>query len=156
MRSFLFSYLHSSFIATATTATSMCSVMQVWVQSLFLFALVWSVGANTDEEGRTTFDHMLRKLLINDPPANLKPYIKVSLTVTSSLGYRYTIAVRTVICNGTFVGEPLSFCVHQPFRHLNSTYGCIKVCINVSQVAVLQYLQKPTVIASMNFEISCD
>lgn len=55
--------------------------MQVWVQSLFLFALVWSVGANTDEEGRTTFDHMLRKLLINDPPADLKPYIKVSLTV---------------------------------------------------------------------------
>lgn len=60
--------------------------MQVWVQSLFLFALVWSVGANTDEEGRTTFDHVLRKLLINDPPADLKPYIKVSLTVTCSFG----------------------------------------------------------------------
>jgi len=50
------------------------------VQSLFLFALVWSVGANTDEEGRTTFDHTLRKLLISDPPADLKPYIKVSTT----------------------------------------------------------------------------
>lgn len=59
--------------------------MQVWVQSLFLFALVWSVGANTDEEGRNTFDHMLRKLLINDPPAELKPYIKVWLTQTSML-----------------------------------------------------------------------
>ena len=47
------------------------------MQSLFLFALVWSVGAKADEEGRTTFDHMLRKLLINDPPADLKPYIKV-------------------------------------------------------------------------------
>jgi len=56
------------------------SMVQVWVQSLFLFALVWSVGANTDEEGRTTFDHTLRKLLINDPPADLKPYIKVSNT----------------------------------------------------------------------------
>ena len=51
--------------------------MQVWVQSLFLFALVWSIGANTDEEGRATFDHMLRKLLINDAPADLKPYVKV-------------------------------------------------------------------------------
>lgn len=55
-------------------------MVQVWVQSLFLFALVWSVGANTDEEGRTTFDHTLRKLLISDPPADLKPYIKVSTT----------------------------------------------------------------------------
>lgn len=55
-------------------------MVQVWVQSLFLFALVWSVGANTDEEGRATFDHTLRKLLINDPPADLKPYIKVSTT----------------------------------------------------------------------------
>ena len=61
--------------------TQWCVAMvQVWVQSLFLFALVWSVGANTDEEGRTTFDHTLRKLLINDPPADLKPYIKVSTT----------------------------------------------------------------------------
>ena len=67
------------------------SCMQVWVQSLFLFALVWSVGANTDEEGRTTFDHMLRKLLINDPPAELKPYIKVSLTVCCLLGFIHTI-----------------------------------------------------------------
>lgn len=68
--------------------------MQVWVQSLFLFALVWSVGANTDEEGRTTFDHMLRKLLINDPPADLKPYIKVSLTVVHFLGYTHTTAAQ--------------------------------------------------------------
>lgn len=51
--------------------------MQVWVQSLFLFAVVWSLGANTDDEGRGTFDHMLRKLLINDPPAELKPHVKV-------------------------------------------------------------------------------
>ncbi|KAL3158235.1 hypothetical protein ABBQ38_010487 [Trebouxia sp. C0009 RCD-2024] len=51
------------------------NVQMVWVQSLFLFALVWSLGANTDEEGRTTFDRVLRKLLINDPPAELKPYI---------------------------------------------------------------------------------
>lgn len=60
--------------------TQLCHVpmVQVWVQSLFLFALVWSVGANTDEEGRTMFDRMLRKLLINDPPADLKPHIKVS------------------------------------------------------------------------------
>ncbi|DBB17910.1 TPA: hypothetical protein ACH3X3_002922 [Trebouxia sp. C0006] len=54
------------------------NVQMVWLQSLFLFALVWSVGANTDEEGRTTFDHILRKLLINDPPADLKPYIKAA------------------------------------------------------------------------------
>ncbi len=68
-------------LMTSCVYTQWCVAMvQVWVQSLFLFALVWSVGANTDEEGRTTFDHILRKLLINDPPADLKPYIKVSTT----------------------------------------------------------------------------
>lgn len=53
------------------------------MQSLFLFALVWSLGANTDEEGRATFDHMLRKLLINDPPADLKPHVKVSFQTSA-------------------------------------------------------------------------
>ena len=55
------------------------------MQSLFLFALVWSVGANTDEEGRATFDQMLRRLLINDPHPELKPYIKVSKTCAALL-----------------------------------------------------------------------
>eukprot|EP00955_Chlamydomonas_euryale_P005823 62050-Chlamydomonas_euryale.AAC.1 len=36
-----------------------------WLQCLFLFALVWSVGGCTDDEGRRTFDRHLRKLLAN-------------------------------------------------------------------------------------------
>lgn len=67
---------------TQLASQHLSSSLQVWVQSLFLFALVWSLGANTDEEGRTTFDRVLRKLLINDPPAELKPYITVSLGIT--------------------------------------------------------------------------
>lgn len=31
-----------------------------WVTCLFLFSLVWSVGGNTDDEGRKRFDAMLR------------------------------------------------------------------------------------------------
>ena len=31
------------------------------LQAAFLFALVWSVGENTDEEGRKQFDATLRK-----------------------------------------------------------------------------------------------
>ena len=80
-------YMHSSYHTKHNTVSTQLSkylawFLQVWVQCLFLFALVWSVGANTDEEGRTTFDHMLRKLLINDPPPELKPYITVRPTLT--------------------------------------------------------------------------
>lgn len=52
------------------------NMQTVRIQSIFLFSLVWSVGANTNEEGRKTFDHALRKLLLNDPPADIKPFIK--------------------------------------------------------------------------------
>jgi len=36
---------------------------------------VWSIGASVDEEGRKKFDSMLRKLLVNDPPAALKMWM---------------------------------------------------------------------------------
>ena len=47
----------------------------VWLDSLFLFALIWSLGASVDEEGRKKFDSMLRKLLQNDPPPELKMWM---------------------------------------------------------------------------------
>ncbi|KAK9812825.1 hypothetical protein WJX72_004356 [[Myrmecia] bisecta] len=52
------------------------NLQAVSLQSVFLFSLVWSIGGNTDEEGRKTFDRLLRKLLINDPAPELKPFIK--------------------------------------------------------------------------------
>lgn len=52
------------------------NVVNVWLDSLFLFALVWTVGGNVDDEGRRKFDAALRKLLVNDPPPDLKPYVK--------------------------------------------------------------------------------
>ena len=52
------------------------NVVAVWIDSLFLFSLVWTVGGNVDDEGRRKFDKALRALMVNDPPADLKPYIK--------------------------------------------------------------------------------
>jgi hypothetical protein len=40
-----------------------------------MFSLVWSLGANTDEDGRHTFDAVLRQLLKGEAAAELIPYI---------------------------------------------------------------------------------
>ena len=52
------------------------NVLNVWLDSLFLFSLVWTIGGNVDDDGRRRFDGALRKLLVNDPPAELKPFVK--------------------------------------------------------------------------------
>jgi hypothetical protein len=46
------------------------------LQCHFLFSLVWSIGANTDDEGRRTFDGLLRKLLAGDAPPELAAFVK--------------------------------------------------------------------------------
>lgn len=48
------------------------------LQSYFLFALVWSVGANTDQAGRQHFSAQLRKLLAQQPPADLLHWVKAA------------------------------------------------------------------------------
>lgn len=49
--------------------------MSNWLQCLFLFSLVWSIGGLTDDEGRKKFDTQLRKLLQHDPLPELKHYV---------------------------------------------------------------------------------
>ena len=64
------------------------AALQVWLQSVFLFALIWSVGGNTDDEGRKVFDRILRKMLVNDAPPDLKPYVMVSPAVCPARMHR--------------------------------------------------------------------
>lgn len=45
------------------------------LQSYFLFSLVWSLGANTDAEGRAIFDSLLRKLISRNTPPELAPFV---------------------------------------------------------------------------------
>ena len=51
------------------------NLVMCWVQCLFMFSLVWAVGASVGPEGREHFNKMLRKLLINDAPKSLQIYI---------------------------------------------------------------------------------
>ena len=55
------------------------ALVSVWIDSLFLFSLVWSIGASVDEEGRTKFDAYLRKLMFNDVPEELVPWMTPGL-----------------------------------------------------------------------------
>ena len=41
------------------------SVTQLWVESLFVFSVVWSVGATGDTDGREAFDAFFRCVFIN-------------------------------------------------------------------------------------------
>jgi len=52
------------------------NIVAVWIDSLFLFSLVWAVGGVVDEDGRKKFDSTLRKILVGDVPAHLKVYMK--------------------------------------------------------------------------------
>jgi hypothetical protein len=45
------------------------------LQCYFLFSLVWSLGANTDAEGRAIFDGLLRKLISKNTPPELAPFV---------------------------------------------------------------------------------
>jgi dynein heavy chain len=56
------------------------NLVVVWLDSLFLFALIWSVGASVDEDGRKKFDSMLRKLLVNDLDSKPASDLKVWMT----------------------------------------------------------------------------
>ena len=77
-----------SLLTALALSTGLIAVLQVWLQSVFLFALVWSVGGNTDDEGRKVFDRILRKMLVNDAPPELKPYVMVSPTVCPASMHR--------------------------------------------------------------------
>ena len=63
-----------------------------WLQCLFLFGLVWAIGGNTDEEGRHKFDAQLRKVIVNDPAPDLKPYITGAYVKVGG-GWRYDVLV---------------------------------------------------------------
>ncbi|XP_077172642.1 dynein axonemal heavy chain 3 [Paroedura picta] len=45
----------------------------LWLQGLFLFALVWTIGATINAEGRKKFDHFFRNILLGADDANPRP-----------------------------------------------------------------------------------
>ena len=83
-----------------------------WVDSLFLFSLVWSLGGCVDEAGRDRFDALLRKLLVNQPPEEYKQYItgaarKVAQTFPDTgLVYDYTFDKKRAKWVGWMDAQP--------------------------------------------------
>ena len=52
--------------------------MEELLESLFLFSLVWSVGASTDDKGRHSFDEFLRKLISGEKESEDAPDLRKS------------------------------------------------------------------------------
>jgi Dynein heavy chain AAA lid domain len=70
------------------------------VQAHFLFALVWSLGANTDAAGRATFDSLLRQLITGQAPAELSAYVTAPPVRPREMGSRSEyVCAPMVVCN---------------------------------------------------------
>ncbi|XP_026560379.1 dynein heavy chain 3, axonemal [Pseudonaja textilis] len=54
----------------------------LWLQGLFLFSLVWTIGSTVNAEGRKKFDHFYRNLLMGMDDENPRPK-SVKLTKTN-------------------------------------------------------------------------
>jgi dynein heavy chain, axonemal len=61
-------------LALQTIAEMPGPQLTLWIQSLFLFSAVWSLGGNTDAAGRSSFNTYLRRLVQNDVPQELALY----------------------------------------------------------------------------------
>jgi dynein heavy chain len=55
------------------------TTVQTWLECLFLFSLVWSIGAAVDEDGRGLFDKALRGLLVGNVPDELQAFMTKDL-----------------------------------------------------------------------------
>lgn len=67
------------------------------LQSHFLFSLVWSLGANTDRDGRAVFDGLLRKLISRNTPPELSAHVHAP-EVGTSIGGPSTLADCGAVC----------------------------------------------------------
>ncbi|XP_053132344.1 dynein axonemal heavy chain 3 isoform X3 [Hemicordylus capensis] len=62
----------------------------LWLQGLFLFALVWTIGGTINAEGRKKFDHFYRNILMGIDDDNPRPK-SVKLTKTHLFPERGTV-----------------------------------------------------------------
>lgn len=53
----------------------------LWLQGLFLFALVWTIGGTINSDSRKKFDHFYRNILMGIDDENPRPK-SVKLTKT--------------------------------------------------------------------------
>ncbi|GBG82002.1 hypothetical protein CBR_g34182 [Chara braunii] len=51
------------------------TAITAWLDGLFLFSLIWTLGGCINAAGRPKLDHLIRKLLANQPPEEYKPFI---------------------------------------------------------------------------------
>ncbi|KAI8819310.1 dynein heavy chain and region D6 of dynein motor-domain-containing protein [Fimicolochytrium jonesii] len=70
----IFESLVDDFSKDTTTPGELTGAM---IQNLFVFALIWSVGASVDESGRSKFSANLRNLLGTAPPRDFPNAIKL-------------------------------------------------------------------------------
>lgn len=53
-----------------------------WIDSIFLFSVIWSVGCTTNDSGRSKFDAFLRQVIAGIAPEEYLEYVKEPVTLT--------------------------------------------------------------------------
>ncbi len=115
------------------------SAVQLWVESLFVFSVVWSVGATGDTEGREAFDTFFRCVVVcchhserSQYVLNIVHAVTDLLAVLLCLSRCCLVLCCTLLYDNDVLGMNKMF-VQVCFWHCNSLNVLLLLCLSAGR-----------------------